>query len=441
MQEIGWVGLEWMMCLVELIIFHIFMERNCEKREVEKIPKMLIILGTGILLYVKDYWQISDIVTVLLCSLILTVYGGALFKAKEHIYPIYAFTFILMIAICDVICIGSVSMLFTNIEVSELLELHGRRYIVGLMSKLLAFCFVMVVSYKRQMISQDYRKENLFVILLVFLSSLICMFSLLRIKQSGSDVEVEQQIDLAMCFISFSIFSIDMIIYWVIRQLNVKVNQEKDIELVQCQNELLTKAIIDNQEIEKEWRKIQHDFNNHISCIDMLLQMENITKARAYIQNLTKSWQENHLSIYSGNEIADAVINQKAIQAKSFKINFLVSGNIEGGTNIEDVDLCALLSNSIDNAIEATKQVQEDENRRIEVTFGNRNGKLLIDVKNAVKQNIDAKEKLTTTKTDRKRHGIGMMSMQTTVNKYGGYMAWHCENYQFYLNIEIPVLE
>lgn len=440
MQEIGWIGLEWMMCLVELIIFHIFMERNCEKREVGKIPKMLIILGTGILLYVKDYWQINDIVAMLLCSVILIVYSVALFKAKEYIYPIYAFTFILMITICDIICIGGVSILFSNIQVSELLGLHGRRYIVGLISKLLAFCFVIVVSCKRQMISQDYRKENLFVILLVFLSSLICMFSLLRIKQNSYEVRMGQQIDLAMCFIALSIFSIDMIIYGVIRQLNVKVNQEKDIEIVQCQNELLTKAILDNQEIEKEWRKIQHDFNNHISCIDMLLQMQNITKAREYIQNLTKSWQENDLSIHSGNEIVDAVINQKAIQAKSYKIIFFVSGNIEGCTNIEDVDLCALLSNSIDNAIEAAKQVLEEENRRIDVTFGNRNGKLLIDVKNAVKQNIDTREKLITTKNDRKRHGIGMMSMQTTVNKYDGYIAWRCEDYQFHLNIEIPVL-
>lgn len=439
MQEIGWVGLEWMMCLAELIIFHIFMSRQCEERKVDRIGKVFIFLGMSILLYTQSYWGIFDLIKVLICALILTVYGITVFKTKKHMYFIYAGIYILLVALSDNICISSTSILLPERVVNDLVKIHGMRYSVGMISKIFSLCLVLVVSRNNEMESKSYSRANFQILLLVFLISIICLYSLVGIKQSDYDSYIGKQIDILMCLVSLSIFFADMIIYWAIRQLNVKMNQEKGYELIQYQNELLTKAVLEHKEVEKEWRKNRHDFNNHISCIDMLLQMENIPKARLYIQNLTNNWQKNDLNIHIGNEIADAVINQKAVQAKHLQIDFLVSGEIDERINIKDMDLCALLSNSLDNAIEAAKQVPKVENRKIEIAFSNKRETMLIKVRNSVKENIEAKEQLTTTKKDRKRHGIGMMSMQTTTSKYGGVLEWHCEDYEFHLNIELPI--
>ena len=53
----------------------------------------------------------------------------------------------------------------------------------------------------------------------------------------------------------------------------------------------------------------------------------------------------------------------------------------------------------------------------------------------AVKEKVDKNKKLVTTKSDKKRHGIGMLSMRTVVEKYGGNLEWKCENKQFFLSI------
>lgn len=439
MQEIYWAGLEWMMCLVELIIFHVLMSRHCEKRKVNRIGEVFIFLGTSTLLYAQGYWGIFDLIKVLICVLILIVYGIAFFKTKKHMYFIYAGIYILLVALSDNICTSIAGILLPDTAIDDIMKVPSMRYSMGMISKISILCLVRIVSDKNKLESRSYSRTNLQILLLVFLISIICLYSLVGIKQSNYDGCIDKQLDISMCLISLSIFFVDMIIYWAIRQLNVKLNQEKEYEFIQYQNELLTKTVLEHKEVEKEWCKNRHDFNNHISCIDMLLQMENIPKARLYIQNLTNNWQQNDLNIHVGNEIADAVINQKAVHAKNLKIDFFVSGQLHERINVEDMDLCALLSNSLDNAIEAAKQVPEVENRKIEIAFSNKKEAMQIKVRNSVKNNIEVKGQLITTKKDRKRHGIGMMSMQTTTSKYGGLLEWRCENCEFYLDIELPI--
>lgn len=439
MHEIYRAGLEWMMCLSELIIFYVFMSKHCEKRKINYVGRLFLFFGTVTLLYVKMYGKVFSLIKVLMSVLMITVYGMTIFKAKKHMYLIYAGVYVLLVALSDTICTSTVGILFPNIVMKNLMEAYGMRYIIGMISKVLILCLVLIISSKSEMASKSYLKTNLHILLLVFLISIICLYSLFEIKQNHYIGYVEKEIDILVCVISLTIFLTDVIIYWAISQLNVKMNKEKEYDLIQYQNEWLTKAVLEQKEIEKEWRKNRHDFNNHISCIDMLLQMENIPKARVYIQNLTNSWQKNDLNIHIGNEIADAVINQKAVHAKNLKIDFLVLGQMDERIHIEDMDLCALLSNSLDNAIEAAKQVPEIKDRKIEIIFSTKSESMLIEVKNSVKENIEAKEQLTTTKKDRKRHGIGMMSMQTTTSKYGGVLEWYCEDYKFHLNIELPI--
>ena len=439
MQNIWWVGLELMMCIIELIVFHMFMSKYCEKRKIDSIGKVFIFLGLSILLYIKAYWEISDLIKIVLSTLMFVVYGVAFFKTKIHSYFIYVGLYILLVALSDNICTAIICTIYPSITISDLMEEQGLRYLVGMISKVFSLCLVLVLFNKEKNEPKSYSRDNLKVLFFVFLISIICLYNLLVIKQSHSNSESGKQIDVVICLISLSMFFVDMTIYWAIKQLNIKLNQEKEYELIQYQNELLTKAVLEHKEVEKEWRKNRHDFNNHISCIDMLLQMENIPKARTYIQDLTNNWQKNDLNIHIGNEIADAVVNQKAVHAKNLKIDFSVIGQIDERIHIGDMDLCALLSNSLDNAIEAAKQVPDIKDRKIEIVFSNQDESMIIKVRNSVKENITVKDELITTKKDRRRHGIGMMSMQTTTNKYGGILEWYCEDYQFHLNIKLPI--
>lgn len=172
----------------------------------------------------------------------------------------------------------------------------------------------------------------------------------------------------------------------------------------------------------------------------MLLQMENLPKARAYIEELTHSYAGSASGLKVGNEIADAVVNQKYVLAQKNHIKMKVEGTLGKCLHIEQMDLCAVLSNALDNAIEAAQKVEDEEKRFVNLAFKTYRTYLIIEVKNAVKENVvSKKESLPTTKDNKNRHGIGMTSMQTTVEKYKGYMEWHCKDHCFSLILLFPM--
>ena len=195
----------------------------------------------------------------------------------------------------------------------------------------------------------------------------------------------------------------------------------------------------ENKVLEDEWHRIRHDFNNHISCIDMLLQLDNVDKARDYIQKLTQSSQPQTVSVHIGNDIADAIVNQKMFRAKKDSIKMEVEGTLPVQLKIEDVDLCAILSNSLDNAIEAACQVEDIQQRKIRLEIIEQGHQVWIKVINSVKSNTLYKGELKTTKKDKERHGIGMRSMQVSAERYKGKLHWNCDGSIFTLKIMFPL--
>ena len=439
MEGVLGVGLEWMMCFTELVIFHVWLSRQCEKRDGGQLSRIFILIGITTLLYIKSYWDILHWIGVCWCVFILGAYAMAIFKSKSYMYLVYGGLYVLLVSLSDTICVSIAVILSPDIRIEDLMRVDSMRYIVGIISKIVVAYLVLRISCKDKKKFSSYSRANIKMMLMIFMVSMICLYSLFAVRHRHYAGDSNKQMDGLVCLISLSILLIDMISYWAIKQLNITWTREKEYELVQYQNKWLNKAIIEYKEVEKEWRKNRHDFNNHISCIDMLLQMENIPKARKYISDLTNHWQENDLNIPIGNEITDAVLNQKAVQAKNLDIEFLVSGKMDDRIMMEDMDLCALLSNGLDNAIEAAKKVPQTKDRKIEIEFTTQRECVTIQIKNPVLENVDSTVSLLTTKTDKKRHGIGMMSMQNAVSKYGGTMKWECQDYQFHLMIELPI--
>lgn len=236
-------------------------------------------------------------------------------------------------------------------------------------------------------------------------------------------------------YVRLSIISKLLLIGIVRGFVHLEINKKKEYEVIEYQNEVLIKATLEKDEMNKEVRKIWHDFNNHISCIDMLLQMNNIEKARGYIKNMNASCQTTYMGIKTGNELADVVINQKYMLAKAQDISLKVSGQLDESLSISQMDLCALLCNSLDNAIEACREIEDITIRKIDLFLEVYKNYLHIDINNSVKKEAMDNNKLITTKQDKSRHGIGMLSMKTIVEKYGGHLEWKYDHDQFCLSI------
>ena len=162
--------------------------------------------------------------------------------------------------------------------------------------------------------------------------------------------------------------------------------------------------------------KLFHDFHNHIAFLRHLLSNAKLEEAIQYLDELQTPVQKITKTIWTGDEMVDYIINSKAATAKEHNIQYEAQVEFPRHTNLRSVDLCAILGNLLDNALEAAEQVPEKEKRFIQLTIRRINQMLIIKVENIILQD----GVLTTSKVKNGLHGWGLKSAQAAAEKYDG---------------------
>lgn len=178
--------------------------------------------------------------------------------------------------------------------------------------------------------------------------------------------------------------------------------------------------------------KLFHDFHNHIGVLRQLLIHGRTDEAVQYLDELQTPVQEMTDTVWTGDETADYLINSKAVTAGENGIEYQVQAEFPRHTNLKSADLCAILGNLLDNALEAAKQIPVPEQKFIRLTIRRINQMLVIKVENSfytppVKQD----GMLKTSKAGNGLHGWGLKSAQTAAEKYDGMVQTSYEGNTF----------
>lgn len=167
--------------------------------------------------------------------------------------------------------------------------------------------------------------------------------------------------------------------------------------------------------------KLFHDFHNHIGVLRQLLTHEKYGEAVRYLDELQAPVQNLTATVWTGDETADYLISSKAAAAEAAGIRFQAQVEFPRHTNIRSVDLCAILGNLLDNAIEAARQVPDQSERTVALTVRRIHQMLVIKVENSfAAAPVQEDGQLKTTKTEGGLHGWGLKSAQTAAEKYDG---------------------
>lgn len=167
--------------------------------------------------------------------------------------------------------------------------------------------------------------------------------------------------------------------------------------------------------------KLFHDLHNHIGVLRQFLTHEKYGEAVRYLDELQAPVRNLTATVWTGDETADYLINSKAAAAEAAGIRFQVQVEFPRRTNIRSVDLCAILGNLLDNAIEAARQVENPERRTVALTIRRIHQMLVIKVENSFSSvPVQENGELKTTKTEGGLHGWGLKSAQAAAEKYDG---------------------
>lgn len=176
--------------------------------------------------------------------------------------------------------------------------------------------------------------------------------------------------------------------------------------------------------------RFRHDWQNHMLLIRQMLANGEYDKAEAYFTSLSANTPEGNTRTATGCELADMILGIKSEQMENLNITFHFKGNLKDLNRLEQVDCCVLLSNLLDNAIEANSKVTADRHitllsRRTEKLF-------YLEMRNpsVEKLCVDGHRVLSTKKTDTPC-GIGLENVNAIIQKYNGECKYFTEEGTF----------
>jgi Signal transduction histidine kinase regulating citrate/malate metabolism len=234
------------------------------------------------------------------------------------------------------------------------------------------------------------------------------------------------------------------IVFWGLFVIFIKNANENYKHLLETEY-LLRTSQKNNYEMmlakEEETREFRHDISNHIICLKELVKSGNMVDANNYIDQMQIKISEIKKKYYTtGNEILDAILNFY-INLLDDKIEVSITGRCNYELAVNSVELCSIISNPLQNAVEALNNlsIQEKGYLKVQIQSTQQNFKIVIsnslDTANVVIRNGLP----ITNKKDKENHGIGLKNVKKLVEKNQGLFNVEILDAEFRVTLILPV--
>lgn len=142
-------------------------------------------------------------------------------------------------------------------------------------------------------------------------------------------------------------------------------SKQIDKRIALYQQELIETHYQEVENMYKQMRGWRHDYRNHIQAMKVLAQDGNLEGIKTYLDKLDTDLNTVDTVVKTGNAMADAILNSKISlaksKAKSKHIQVIVDAHIPVKLKMSEIDLCCIIGNLFDNAIEANMALPEEE--------------------------------------------------------------------------------
>ena len=214
-------------------------------------------------------------------------------------------------------------------------------------------------------------------------------------------------------------------------------SKQVDKRIATYQRELIDTHYQEVDTMYKQIRGWRHDYRNHIQTMKVLAANGDMDALKVYLDELDKDLSTVDTTVKTGNAMADAILNSKISLAKSKEIQVKVDAHIPVKLKMSELDLCVIIGNLFDNAMEASMALPKEQ-RIIRVYMDMKNTQLYISFTNftASKKMKKIGNKFFTTKGQ--GHGFGLVRIDNIVERLDGYLSRNSEDGAFTTEILIP---
>lgn len=429
MTAIG-ICAEWIASFIEVTLCNYFMYVMTADQHTRKKQKVLFLfvsaaITTGIILL--NLVDLSFSMATLLYGIVALAIGGCiLYKGNFIDFLFIAITFMTGLVLIEGAIFNMVAWIWTP---EVVLQMQGG-------FSLLRICMLIVIKtievavalllgtlIKKYALKMKKTRLALVGITVAFFSSLYLL--------NVSNVFYNFHLDRIQTFLMIAcVFAL----YFAYLCYRLKLLQKEKV-FTSRQNNLLKKNYEMAQAAYETNAKLYHDMNNHFVLLQNYLADGKVAEAQSYLETLIGNKAIQNAERWTGVEAIDYILGQKISIAAEQHIKVTINAEYPKDCKIEPVDLCTILTNLLDNAIEGALK-GPDNTRKIDVTIRRIHQFILIRISNsAIEPPVLRNGQLVTTKQDKQHHGWGMQSVKSAAEKYNGTVEYSHTDLMFTVSV------
>lgn len=230
---------------------------------------------------------------------------------------------------------------------------------------------------------------------------------------------------------------LDVYIVVVFYRISIVRKTEKENALLQQQSEMQLEVYSDLQQRYQNSMRTIHDAKRHVRALESLIQSDHLAEAQQYKESLFQKLNELQPSIQCDNPLLSAILNHVFLKAEQRHIALKM--DLQGEEQLSmlaGVDLTTIVSNLLDNAVDAVSELPEEQ-RYIHFAVAFQMGEIMIHVENPTKNDLK-REGNAVVSTKEGHLGLGLKNVEMVVKKYKGDFKTDVKDGNFVVAITIP---
>lgn len=423
--------------IIEILCCKIFFETLSKKRTEKNILinfgiiLALVVFGCLAALALYNNFIAKQVVVVCITALFMFFYLRISFLKSLILSALFQG---LLLVIDYFTLFLNISIFQSMSEIGETHHLEGSLLVA--LGKVFLFIIVLIIRKYMGKDSSTVLRDTEWLRFIFFPVFTICTI-IAMITTSGSIINQKQEdifLTIAICLAGMNI-----VVFYLINDIlkrEVEIHENKIFQLQVKNQTSMYKSV--SEKFDRQ-RKKTHEYKNQILCIESLIAKKNYQELEKYVSSVSGRLSKEFDSINTNNVIVDAILNSKYQEILDKNIVFVFKINDLSDIKISDEDVVIILSNLLNNAIEACEKCHDK--KIIKMKFVKEEESVILSIKNTYNTKIIFRdgEIQTTKKYELDEHGIGFKNIVDTIIKYGGSYVVQNEDKEFYFSMIIPI--
>ncbi|MBS6798462.1 MAG: GHKL domain-containing protein [Firmicutes bacterium] len=417
--------------ITECLIIYILTGLFCKKPRFQKNVSQLMpaIFEFAVTVFLTHFTELGAVKIFIVLSVLALMIKLCYTISVREIVVVVELSYLLVTMFTESVVMTILNLIYNDgimTTVDGISVVKWQVYVAGIITR--GLLLIVVYFAFRKFTYQFYIKD----VVVLSVSFLLAFFVSFLGVYATVNLQLERTIGLDLITTILSMYFIIQFLYSKNVASLRQQEQQNKLQLAQLRQQFTYYK--DKQKEEERIRSIYHDMKNHLLMIEGSQSTDASRKIAGQLRTQLASYEDY---IHTGNSFLDVIIKDKAEKMREKQIDFSVSIDFDGVDFMEPLDISALFGNGIDNAMEASEKLPEEQRVVLIKARKVQNFVSILVENNCLK--ADNAKQIRTSKADGFLHGFGISNMEKTAEKYGGTCTTTQENGKFTLKILIPV--